>query len=132
MQFQEAIQEKGAKYFVVNIMAADECDAEAAEEDEVPEPSCNKRFKTVLHPVVESCPDVSAELPSGLPPEHDVGMCINTGDSPPVSKPTYRLSPKEKAEVERQLAVLLDKGFAWPSHSAPSSLWQRMGGFECV
>ena len=30
----------------------------------------------------------------------------------------YRLSPKEKAEVERQLAVLVGKGFVQPSHSA--------------
>ena len=30
----------------------------------------------------------------------------------------YRLSPKEKAEVERQLSELLDKGFIQPSRSA--------------
>ncbi len=118
MQFQEAIQEKGAKYFVVNVMTADECVAEAAEEGEVPEPNCSKRFKTVLHPVVELFPDVFAELPPGLPPDRGVGMSINTGDSSPVSKPMYRLSPKEKAEVERQLADLVDKGFVRPSHSA--------------
>ena len=30
----------------------------------------------------------------------------------------YRLSHKEKAEVGQQLVALLDKGFAWPGHSA--------------
>ncbi len=63
MQFQKAIQEKCAKYFVANDMAADECVAEAAVEDEVPEPNCNKHFTNVLHPVVESCHDVFAESP---------------------------------------------------------------------
>ena len=48
MQFQEAIQEKGANYFVVNVMTADECVAEAAEEGEVLEPNCNKCFEAVL------------------------------------------------------------------------------------
>ena len=118
MQFQEAVKEKDARYFVVNVMAADERVAEAAEEGAVPEPNCNLRFKPVLHPVVESFADVFAELPPGLPPDRGVGHTINTGDSPPVSKPMYRLSPKEKAEVERQLADLVEKGFVQPSHSA--------------
>ena len=52
MQFQEANQKKGAQYFVVNVVPADECAAEAAEEGEVSEPNCSKRFKTVLRPVV--------------------------------------------------------------------------------
>ena len=99
-------------------MTADECVAEAAEEGEVPEPNCNKCFEAVLHPVVQSFPDVFAELPPGLPPNRGVGMSINTGDSSPVSKPMYRLSPKEKAEVERQLADLVEKDFVRPSHSA--------------
>ena len=118
MQFQEEIQEKGANYFVVIVMTANECVAEAAEEGEVPEPNCNKCFEAVHHPVVQSFPDVFAVLPPGLPPNRGVGMSINTGDSSPVSKPMYRLSPKEKAEVERQLAVLVEKGFVQPSHSA--------------
>ena len=58
-----------------------------------------------------------AELPSGLPPDRGVGHTINTGDSTPVSRPMYRL-PKERAEVQRQLAELLEKGFIQPSHSA--------------
>ncbi len=67
---------------------------------------------------MELLPDVFAELPPGLPPDRGVGMSFNTGDSSPVSKPVYRLSPKEKAEVERQLAVLVEKGFVRTSHSA--------------
>ncbi len=57
MQFQEATQEKGAKYFVVNVnvnvMTADECAAEAAEEGEALEPNCSKCFNT--DPVKEGC-----------------------------------------------------------------------------
>ena len=117
MQFWEAVQEKGSKCFVVNVMAASEPVA-VGEEGEIPEPNCNKRFESVLHPVVEAYPDVFAELPSGLPPDRGVGHTINTGDSTPVSRPMYRLSPKERAEVERQLAELLEKGFIQPSHSA--------------
>ena len=81
-------------------------------------PNCNLRFKPVLHPVVESFADVFAKLPPGLPPDRGVGHTINTGDSSPVSKPMYRLTPQEKAEVERQLADLVEKGFVQPSHSA--------------
>ena len=86
--------------------------------------------------ILELFPDIFAELPPGLPPNRGVGMSMNTGDSSPVSKPMYRLSPKEKAEVEQQLADLVDKGFVRPSHSAwgaLSSLWRRsVESCECV
>ena len=72
----------------------------------------------MLHPVVKANDDVFAELPPGLPPDRDIGHTINTGDSQPVSRSMYRLSPKEKAEVEQQLSELLDKGFIQPSRSA--------------
>ena len=46
MQFREAIQEKDATYFVVNVMtvddSSDECVAEAAEEGEALEPNCRR------------------------------------------------------------------------------------------
>ena len=101
MQFQEAIKEKGSRYFVVNVLNAEGAVAEAAEDGEIPEPNCNKRFKSALHPIVEAYLDVFAELPAGLPPDRGVGHSINTGNSPPISKPMYRLSTQEKAEVER-------------------------------
>ena len=56
---------------MVNVMAADERVAKAADPEEgtVSEPNCNLCFKPVLHPVVESFADVFAELPPGLPPD---------------------------------------------------------------
>ena len=117
MQFQKAVKEKRTRYFVVNVMAAKEADKEADDScvDGEPETQCDQRFKSVLHPVVEANRDVFAELPPGLLPERGVGHTISTGNSQPVSKSMYRLSPKEKAEVERQLSKLLDKGFIQPS-----------------
>lgn len=51
-------------------------------------------YKAVLHDVGESCHDVFAESPSWLPPEHGVGIAINTGDSPPVSKAYVHVDPQ--------------------------------------
>ena len=52
------------------------------------------------------------ELPEGLPPEgalpHRIDLAPGTK---PISKPLYRLSASEVAEVERQLADYLSKGF---------------------
>jgi hypothetical protein len=49
----------------------------------------------------------------------------------------YRLSLKAKAEVKRQLADPVDKGFVWPSHSAWGapviSVAKKNGGLQmCV
>ena len=118
MQFKRAIKVKGSKYFVVNVMVSEEPAAEVAEDGELPEPNCSKRFKVVLDPVVDAFPDVFADLPAGLPPDRGVGLSISTGNSPPVSRPMNRLSPKEKAETERQLTDLLEKDFIKPSKSA--------------
>ena len=62
-----------------------------------------------------------AERPPGLPPDRGVGHTINLSDSSPVSKPMYRLSPKEQQEVTRQVKDLLARGLIQPSHSAYSS-----------
>jgi len=112
VEFQADVK-KGCRYFVVNVMAHEEEEGGA-----VSAPDCGKPFKAVFHPVVEEYPDVFADLPAGLPPDRGVGHSINTGNSPPVSRNMYRLSPKEKAEVERQLKELVDTGFVQPSHSA--------------
>ena len=61
--------------------------------------------------------DVFQTLPSGLPPMRTIGHTINTGDNPPVSKSAYRLSPKEKEEVESQVKELLSRGLIRPSKS---------------
>ena len=68
----------------------------------------------------------------GLPASSS--QSINTVYSCPVSKPMYRLSPKEKAEVEQQLADLADKvlcGLATLPGATLSSLWRRRVG-KCI
>ncbi len=134
MQFQEAIQEKGTKYFVVNVMAADECVAEAAEEGEVPEPNCSKHFKTVLHPVVELFPDVFAEL--GCRPiavlvclsilvTHPLCLSLCTGCPP---RRRQRWSDSWLTLWRRVLS-----GLATLPGVPLSSLWRRrVGSCECV
>ena len=70
-------------------------------------------------------------LPSGLPPMRIIGHTINTGDHPPVSKSAYRLSPKEKEEVESQVKELLSRGLIRPSNSpygSPVILVQKKDG----
>lgn len=62
--------------------------------------------------------DVFEEM-NELPPERDVAHSIPLVDNPKVpSKRMYRLSPREKEEVERQVKKLLEMGFIRPSTSA--------------
>ena len=58
------------------------------------------------------------ELPAGLPPSRNVDYTIELepGTVPP-SRPPYRLSQEEMAELKRQLDELLAKGFIRPSVS---------------
>ena len=113
MQFQEAMRKKHRRYFVVNVMTAGA--DESTVDGELTEPPCDN---TVLHPVVKANDDVFAELPPGLPPDRGIGHTINTGDVTTCVKEYVQVVPKEKAEVERQLSELLDKGFIQPSRSA--------------
>ena len=71
--------------------------------------------------VVSELSDRFAAMPPGLPPDCGVGHTFNTEDATPVSRPMYRLSPKENQEVERQVKDLLARGLIQPSHSAWSS-----------
>ena len=57
----------------------------------------------------------------GLPPFRNIGHTIDTGDAPPVSKPSYRLNPMEKDEVTRQVSDLLAWGLFRPSQSSSGS-----------
>lgn len=61
-----------------------------------------------------------AELPEGLPPDRGLGtqhlIRLQEGAQPP-SRRCYRLSPRERAEVEDHVAKLLAKGLAQPSNS---------------
>jgi Reverse transcriptase (RNA-dependent DNA polymerase)/RNase H-like domain found in reverse transcriptase/Integrase zinc binding domain/Chromo (CHRromatin Organisation MOdifier) domain/Retroviral aspartyl protease/Integrase core domain/Retrotransposon gag protein/Zinc knuckle len=58
------------------------------------------------------------DLPPNLPPDRGVthAIPIPDGQVPPV-KPMYRLSPLERAEVNKTLHDLLEKGFIEPSSS---------------
>lgn len=81
--------------------------------------------------ILEVYSDVFSDIPLGLPPERGIGHTINTGDHPPISKPAYRLSPKEKEEVQRQVTELLGKGLIRPSQSpygAPVLFVQKKDG----
>jgi hypothetical protein len=58
------------------------------------------------------------ELPPGLPPMRPVDHRIEIiPGSPPPSRPTYRMSEVELAEVKKQLAGLTQLGFIRPSKS---------------
>lgn len=70
-----------------------------------------------IKPLVNEYKDIFEKLPSGLPPMRGIGHTIDTGSSLPISKPAYRLSPKEKEEVNRQVTELLERGLIRPSHS---------------
>ena len=66
--------------------------------------------------VVSELSDRFAAMPPGLPPDCGVGHTFNTEDATPVSRPMYRLSPKENQEVERQVKDLLARGLIQPCH----------------
>ena len=71
-------------------------------------------------------------LPCRLPPERFVNHDIDLvpGASPP-SKPPYRLPKPELDELQRQITLLLDKGFLQPSKSpfgAPVFFVQKADG----
>ena len=118
MQFKQMTRREPIEVFLVHVIACDE-PVETAEEGEIPSQSA--AMSQVAEDVVSKNADVFAEMPPGLPPDRGVHHTINTANAPPVSKPACRLSPKENAEVQRQVQELLDKGLIQPSRSAYSS-----------
>lgn len=75
--------------------------------------------ETVRRKLLEEFQDVFPdELPSGLPPSREVDHRIELvpGAVPP-SRPTYRLSATELAELKKQLEELVKSGFIRPSKS---------------
>ena len=80
--------------------------------------------------VLDGFDEVFEPIP-GLPSFRDVNHIIDTGNTDPVSKAMYRMSLKGKAEVERQVKDLLDKGFIQTSNSpygAPVLFVQKKDG----
>ncbi len=69
--------------------------------------------------ILHDCQDRFPEsLPDGLPPERNVAHTIPTEpDHVPPFRPLFRLSPAERAEVERQVTEGLKRGIIEPSHS---------------
>jgi hypothetical protein len=76
---------------------------------------------TEVQSLLREFADVFADLPPGLPPDRGIGHTINTGDQPPIARPMYRMSPKEKLCAENMVKELIDKGWIKPSHSPYSS-----------
>jgi RNase H-like domain found in reverse transcriptase/Reverse transcriptase (RNA-dependent DNA polymerase)/Aspartyl protease len=82
-------------------------------------PGSKDRVPAALQATLEEYKDVFPEdLPAGLPPERGVVHEINLqpGKEPPVGV-TYRMSPLELQEVEKQLEDLLEKRLIRPSNS---------------
>jgi hypothetical protein len=69
-------------------------------------------------PVVCEYTDVFPDEFPGLPPDRDVEFVIELQPgTAPISKRSYRMPPKELAELKKQLQELLDKGYIHPSSS---------------
>ena len=69
-------------------------------------------------PVVSEYADVFLDDLPGLPPDRDIEFVIELQlGTAPISKRTYRMPPKELAELKIQLQDLLDKGYIRPSAS---------------
>jgi hypothetical protein len=63
-------------------------------------------------------PDVFSEDLPGMPPDRDVEFIIELQPGMvPISRRSYKMTPKELAELKVQLNELLDKGYIRPSSS---------------
>jgi hypothetical protein len=64
------------------------------------------------HSVACEFPDVFPKDLSGMPPDWDVEFIIELQpDTVPISRRSYKMTPKELAELKAQLNELLDKGY---------------------
>jgi hypothetical protein len=69
-------------------------------------------------PVACEFPDVFPEDLPGMPPDRDVEFTIDLQpDTTPISRRSYKMTPKELAELKIQLKELLDKGYIHPNSS---------------
>jgi nitroreductase len=68
--------------------------------------------------VVYEFPDVFSEDLSGMPPDQDVEFTIELQlDMAPISRRSYKMTPKKLAKLKVQLKKLLDKAYIRPSSS---------------
>jgi hypothetical protein len=69
-------------------------------------------------PVAYEFPDVFPEDLSGMPPDRDVEFIIELQPGmAPISRRSYKMTPKQLAELKVQLNELLDIGYICPSSS---------------
>jgi hypothetical protein len=69
-------------------------------------------------PVACEFPDVFPEDLPGMPPDWDVEFIIELQPgTTPISRQSYKMTPKELSELKVQLNELLDKGYICPSSS---------------
>lgn len=103
VQFAKASR-KAQKMFLIEVSAGD--------------PSLCQSIPAIIKRVLDKYDCVFDELPAGQPPDRGEGHVIPLveGAVPP-HKRMYRLSPKERLEVESQIASLLAKGWIEPSTS---------------
>jgi hypothetical protein len=97
---------QGAKAFMVRVQDSGVLQAEA-----------HPQLSPQIRSLIEEYQDVFSPI-ERLPPVRDIGHTIPTeaGAGPPF-RPMFRLSPKELAEVEQQVADLLKHGLIEPSSS---------------
>jgi hypothetical protein len=70
-------------------------------------------------PVAYEFPDVFLEDLSGMPPDRDVEFTIELQPgTAPIFRRSYKMTPKELAELKIQLKKQLDKGYIHPSSSS--------------
>jgi hypothetical protein len=73
-----------------------------------------------LEDILVACefPDIFPKDLSGMPPDRDVEFIIELQPgTAPISRRTYKMTPKELVELKVQLNELLDKGYIRPSSS---------------
>jgi len=81
--------------------------------------SVSWKQKGILAAILKEYSDVfPPDLPVGIPPQREVDHRINLlpGSTPP-SRPAYRTSPADSAELKKQLDSLIEHGFVIPSTS---------------
>lgn len=94
------------KAFLVNVVV-----------NKVHESNTDSEISEIIDETQKGYECVFEKLSPGLPPDRGLPHTIDTGNSPPVSRPMYRSSAKEKLEVEAQVKKLLAQGFIQPSNS---------------
>ncbi|KAG2207610.1 hypothetical protein INT45_004096, partial [Circinella minor] len=84
------------------------------------EKSCSPTNITIPAPaesLVKEFDYVFQDVLPGLPPDRGIEHVIDTGDADPISRPPYKMSPLELAELRQQITELLDLRLIRPSSS---------------